>query len=29
VIRKHYDPREKSRRREDRVDAVRNAWDDM
>jgi site-specific recombinase XerD len=29
VIRKHYDPREKSRRRQDRVDAVRDAWDNM
>lgn len=29
VIRAHYDPRDKSRRKDDRADAVRNAWDDI
>ena len=29
VIKKHYDPRTKSRRKNDRADAVRNAWTDV
>jgi site-specific recombinase XerD len=29
VIRAHYDPRSKSRRKDDRADAVRNVWADM
>lgn len=29
VIRAHYDPRDKARLKDDRADAVRNAWDDV